>query len=107
MGHSGPRRLALPPLLPPSAATAATTATAATAARRPRLCALIIAPLLHFHLQALKEGQRIDGRAPHELRTARFQFALDDSACTACLGRTRVLAVVSAALGPLPTPGSG
>ncbi|KAI7842022.1 hypothetical protein COHA_004223 [Chlorella ohadii] len=51
-----------------------------------------------FILKALKEGQRIDGRAPFELRPARFQFALDDSSCTVLLGRTRVMAVVTATL---------
>lgn len=51
-----------------------------------------------FILKALKEGQRIDGRTPLELRAARFQFALDDSSCTVLLGRTRVMAVVAATL---------
>jgi hypothetical protein len=49
-------------------------------------------------LQALQEGQRIDGRAPFESRPLRLHFSLDDSSCTVQLGRTRVLAVVSAAL---------
>lgn len=48
--------------------------------------------------QALREGQRIDGRGPHELRPARFSFALDDSAASVQLGGTRVMAVVTAAL---------
>lgn len=51
-----------------------------------------------YYLQALQQGQRIDGRGPFELRAVRFQFALDDSACTVALGRTRVMAVVGAAL---------
>ncbi|KAL4856888.1 Exosome complex component RRP45B [Chlorella vulgaris] len=51
-----------------------------------------------FILKALKEGQRIDGRTPFELRTLRLQFALDDSSCTVLLGRTRVMAVVTASL---------
>jgi hypothetical protein len=55
-------------------------------------------PLLRCVSQALKEGQRIDGRTPFELRAARFQFALDDSSCTVLLGRTRVMAVVAATL---------
>ncbi len=53
-------------------------------------------PSAPTQMQALKEGQRIDGRAPFELRPARFQFALDDSSCTVLLGRTRVMAVVRA-----------
>jgi len=48
--------------------------------------------------QALKEGQRIDGRGPYELRPARFSFALDDSSATVQLGGTRVMAVVAATL---------
>lgn len=48
--------------------------------------------------QALKEGQRIDGRTPYELRHARFTFALDDSSAAVQLGGTRCLAVVTATL---------
>lgn len=51
-----------------------------------------------FILKALKDGQRIDGRTPFELRTARFSFALDDSSATVQLGSTRVMAVVCATL---------
>ena len=61
----------------------------------PQLCPF---PLPRCVPQALKEGQRIDGRTPLELRAARFQFALDDSSCTVLLGRTRVMAVVAATL---------
>ncbi|PSC74884.1 exosome complex component RRP45A isoform X1 [Micractinium conductrix] len=51
-----------------------------------------------FILKALKEGQRIDGRTPYELRHARFTFALDDSSAAVQLGGTRCLAVVTATL---------
>ncbi|KAL4427701.1 hypothetical protein ABPG75_001790 [Micractinium tetrahymenae] len=51
-----------------------------------------------FILKALKEGQRIDGRGPHELRPPRFSFALDDCSASVQLGGTRVMAVVTATL---------
>lgn len=83
-----------PPLcrLPPARATPAQRALAAATSPLPT-------PHNSPHrLQALRDGQRIDGRAPHELRPARLTFALDDSSCTLALGRTRVMAVVAATL---------
>lgn len=74
-------------------------AAAPAAVLRRLTCALASSPPpAASHTQALKEGQRIDGRTPFELRAARFQFALDDSSCTVLLGRTRVMAVVAATL---------
>lgn len=85
---------------------AAAIAAAANATLAPRS----LRPPPALLLQALKEGQRLDGRGPHELRPVRLAVALDDSACTVLLGRTRVMAVVAATLeapyGDRPSEGS-
>eukprot|EP00887_Chlorella_sp_A99_P003075 scaffold9.g3075.t1 len=53
-----------------------------------------------FIVSALKQGQRIDGRAPLDVRAVRFEFAPDGSACTVRLGATRVMTTVTATLEP-------
>ena len=51
-----------------------------------------------FLLEALAEGKRLDGRVALQLRPIRLEFGQELGWCTASLGKTRVLAQVTASI---------
>ncbi|KAG7666787.1 hypothetical protein Ndes2437A_g08482 [Nannochloris sp. 'desiccata'] len=51
-----------------------------------------------FVVKAIKADHRVDGRGTFEYRPIQFQFASDDSSCIVRLGRTMVMASISASL---------
>ena len=60
-----------------------------------------------FIVKALRESElRVDGRGPFDLRPVSYRFGPKDGTCEVTLGKTRVLAVVSAELEP-PAGGRG